>query len=209
MNTDRCIGTLELGEIEHWADSDPRRTHLRQCARCQAELASYREFVQPPDEPSQALPESAARALRAAFAAELRRTRDRSLRRPVVLRWPLLAASAVAAALLIGILGPWNEPESLGPLRAGEPGTARARLELGVVVRSADGGIALRWSPVEGADSYRIRLFDAELNEIGAAVLTSDTSLQLPAESIVARAWQVDAVRAGVSIAASELVAID
>jgi hypothetical protein len=202
MKPAACIPTLEFGEFPNWPVGDPRREHLRGCARCQAELASYREFVQPPDIPPGARVEDAARAMRSAFGAELRRSHRRRL------RWPYVAAAA-AAIVLIGLLGPWRAAEEdLGPLRAGEPAAASSLVGLDAAVTRADGGLEFRWQAVEGADHYRLHLFDVDLREIGRPTTTTLTQLQVPAPSVAPRAWQVEALRGGVRIASSELVAL-
>ena len=217
MKTDRCIDTLGFGDVERWADDDPRREHLRDCARCQAELASYQEFVQTPDRPAAAQTELAVQAMRAAFADELRRSHHHSLRRPPRLRWPLLAASAVAAVALIAFLGPWRETESLGPLRTGEPVTVEfpaTVVTLGAVVRLPDGRLEFSWQAYPDADHYRLQVFDATLREVGSAITNGVTKVQIPradlanaAQPGAPLAWQVEALRQGARIAISPLAA--
>jgi hypothetical protein len=105
-------------------------------------------------------------------------------------------------------LGPWRRSEDLGPLRDGQPRTSEELLALGPAVRLPGGGLELRWTAVEGADRYLLHLFDAELRQIGQPVSTSATQLQVPPQGAEPRAWQIEARRAGVRIAVSELLAL-
>ena len=71
------------------------------------------------------------------------------------------------------------------------------------------GALTLRWSPVAGADRYRVHLYTPELREIGAGITSTDTVLTLSpgTPAGVARGdtllWRVAALRGDATLAQS------
>jgi len=212
MNANSCIASGEWGDVESWPDGDPRRQHLSNCARCQAELMSYREFLQTGDRPAGARPQEAATVLRAALRREWSAQRHAApRRRGTPRRWQLWAVAAVAALVLVAVRVPWRNGESLGPLRSGRTGQLSDAIELSAV-QWVGAELELAWSGVVDADRYTVSIFDPQLRQLGRIDAGAQTNLRLrldqldrqpnPAEPL---AWQVEAHRQGARIASSPL----
>ncbi len=191
-----CIDIARLGEPFDERD----RAHLDTCARCQAELALFREIQR---EDGSAKEADAARWI----AEELRRRNNVVSFRPKT--WKVLYAAAVLV-LVIGA-GWWTqmrEPSVDVPLT---PGTYRsARLEL-VAPRGdlAQGPNELRWKPVPDASHYRVRIVEVDATQVWSGD-TTGTHVVLPRDVIAQFApgksllWQVEAFRGEESLAVSE-----
>ncbi|HET8774772.1 MAG TPA: hypothetical protein VFP80_13300 [Thermoanaerobaculia bacterium] len=192
-----CIDIARLGEPLDASD----RAHLDTCARCQTELALFREIGR---EESTAEEADAARWI----ADELRRRNNVVAFRPKA--WNAIYAVAAVLALVIGA-GWWTqlrEPSIDGPLTTGV--YRGARLEL-VAPRGdlAQAPNELRWNPVPEASRYRVRIVEVDGTQVWsgdtagtAAVLPPDAIAQfLPGKSLL---WQVEAFRGAESLAVSE-----
>jgi len=168
---DDVIAALADGSLA----SEQRRTvlpHVASCARCRGAVASI------------------ARAL--ADPAVARELAARSSRRG----WYRIAVPlAAAAVLLLLLVSPGADDQS--STHRGSPPPPPATTP---IPRSPVGAVAsvddLRWSPVAGADRYRVTVFDATGNVV-YAVDVSDTAVAFP-DSIVlvpdkAYLWKVDA----------------
>jgi hypothetical protein len=115
--------------------------HLASCARCRAALASLARALADPD---------VAREVNLLEAAPGH-------------RWHRFVLPAAAAAAIFLFLGPldlfWQRPVNLH--RA--PTLTNGSLPTTVTPQGAVADVAeLRWTPVEGADRYRVTVFDAE-----------------------------------------------
>lgn len=212
MNANACISSREWGDVESWSERDPRRQHLNTCSRCQAELLSYREFVQVGDRPTGARPEEAATAMRAALRSEWTAQRHAATRRRgSPRRWQLWTAAAVAALALLAVRIPWRSGESLGPLRSGKTGQLSGAIELSAV-QWVGAEVELAWSGVVGADRYTVSIFDAQLRQLGRLDAGAKPSLLLSLDQLERQpspgeplAWQVEAHRQGALVASSPL----
>jgi len=157
--------------------------HVASCARCRGAVASI------------------ARALADPAVA-------RELAPPSGRRWYRIALPlAAAAALLLLLLSPGADDQS-----STHRGSPPPRPATSPVPRSPVGAVAsvddLRWSPVAGADRYRVTVFDATGSVVYAAEV-SDSAVAFP-DSIVlvpdkAYLWKVDARTGFDRWAASEL----
>jgi hypothetical protein len=150
--------------------------HLATCGRCRRAVASVARALADPE---------VARGVREAEHAGRLRVRR--------FGWTALGAAAAAAALLIAWPPPADEP--LPPHRALPITAAPAPVGLWPV-GLVDEARGLRWTPVAGADRYRVTLFDAdgsvryeaELDHTEVAL--PDSVLPKPGETLW---WEVDA----------------
>jgi hypothetical protein len=192
-----CIDIARLGEALDATD----RAHLDTCARCQAELALFREIQR---EDGSAEEAEAARWI----AGELQRRNNVVAFRPKP--WNVLYAVAAVLVLVIGA-GWWmqmREPSIDMPLT---PGTYRsARLELAAPRGDlAQAPNELRWNPVPDASHYRVRIVEVDATQVWSGD-TTGTSVVLP-PAVIAQfvpgkslRWQVEAFRGEESLAVSE-----
>ena len=143
--------------------------HVASCSRCREAVASVARVLADP-----------------AVAQEL--VVSRSGR-----RWYRIAVPLAAAAVLLLLL---SSPGDDGPTHRGPPPppatTPAPRSPIGVVAAVHD----LRWSPVAGADRYRVTVFDAT-GGVVYATEASDTAIAFP-DSVTlipgaAYLWKVDA----------------
>lgn len=177
---DEVIAGLADGSLA----SEQRRSvlpHVAWCARCRGAVASI------------------ARALADPAVA-------RELAPPSSRRWYRIAVPlAAAAVLLLLLVSPADDRSSTHRGSPPPPATTPVpRSPVGAVASVDD----LRWSPVAGADRYRVTVFDATGSVVYAAE-ASDTAVAFP-DSIVlvpdkAYLWKVDARTAFDRWAASEL----
>lgn len=216
---DRCPSPELLPELAELPESDPRRRHLESCPACQARLADYRDFMAggapcPPQELRKALGALDA-GLRAAIAesAPPEARRDRAgLRR---LEHPALRVGLALAAILLLLVAlnalPRGAHKREIRLRVDDelPQTGHG-LRLLAPELPAGGGLLLRWSPVAGADGYRVRLLAADLSPLAEHDRGAATELRLlPAElrALLGDArvlvWQVEARAGGDPLAQS------
>jgi len=145
--------------------------HVASCPRCRGAVAAVARAIADP-----------------AVAREL--SASPSGRR----RYRIAVPLAAAAVLLLLLWSPGNDPTS-GHRGAPPPPPATTpipRFPVGAVAAVRD----LRWSPVAGADRYRVTLFDAT-GSVVYATETSNTDIALP-DSIAfvpgaAYLWKVDA----------------
>jgi hypothetical protein len=133
------LGALAEGSLD--AESRARiLPHLASCTECRSALASISRALADPD-----------------LAREIRATEV-----PAPRRWWRVALPVAAAALLLVLIRPAglfrNDPvgQHRSPVLAN--GTAPSGMSPAGVVASAP---RLVWRPVEGADHYRVTLFDA------------------------------------------------
>jgi hypothetical protein len=195
-----CFRVEELEAISALPSGDPGLGHLGECPRCRALLAAYREFVEPSVVPP---PENLADARARLSAALGRETREETPKRSFT--WSLKPmmqpawrpALAVVGMLTIVLLLTRHEPfrrESHGITVRGVGTESAAPLVLGPVATAPGGGIRLSWQRLEGADSYEVALFTAELEEIARVAAGAAAEVILDARAIP------DSLRAGTSI---------
>jgi hypothetical protein len=232
LSEGRCLDPEGLSGHESWFEDDPRVLHLRDCARCQALLASYRLFTAAPaDLPPERLAEARARLTQARrawpaahavgparpFAPE----REGAAPLDRLRRWfggpRYRAALAFAVMLVVAGTAYWTRYSFVG---GHEPRVLRAQDEtpsrfaiLTVTLlapQQVHGRLVLRWHAVPGADAYEVTLFDAGFSALSNRVTGRDTMLELaapsPAGADVAASplyWQVTARRTGDVVAQS------
>jgi hypothetical protein len=228
--TDPCFGPEQWDEILRLDPSDPRRSHLDTCPRCQARLLVYQEFLEDVSSPPGADPGDAAANLRTAFEQELRSAalyrvspgrerRDRTVppERAARFRWPRLRLpwTLAAGVLVIGVLIAGLEirsgreridvlrdlPERPSSVPSGGPDPISTREREG-------GAIELHWRRAPGADGYRVRLFGSDLADLVQLGPVVDTLYVLHRDEIPGQAgrtigWQVAALAGGRPFATS------
>ena len=145
--------------------------HLATCARCREAVASVARALADP-----------------AVARELSGA-------PGGRRWFRIAVPLAAAAVLLLVLSsPWAErsPGHRGPPAPPPATTPIPRSPVGTVAAVKD----LRWSPVAGADRYRVTVFDVTGGVVYASQ-SSDTVAALPDSILLVPGasylWKVDA----------------
>jgi hypothetical protein len=193
-------------------------------------LIAYRDFQQDTaDVPAGADPDDAARRLSAVLEREITGdTVARVSNRGVSESWfsrffrALSARPAYSLALLLVVvvaagvvfLRPGLERGGETLLRGG-PGSGK-EFVLQPAEVGLDGQWTLRWTPVKEADSYEIRIYSAELEQIGGIgpltgtihlISPDDLGLELPAGTTVF--WRVFALRRGDIVAASPVETIE
>ena len=173
MNGDRSGHLTEdqlVAFLGHELEAEEQRTvelHLARCMECRDELVAVTEILQP----------------------------DRkSLRIP----WRILApVAAAAAAVILVVAGPWT---LVGPDDSSQHRDAPAQVSAVPTPVSPLGVVSevehLIWLGVDGADRYRLTLYDSE-GEVVWKATTADTLVQLP-DSVVLNAgsrylWQLEA----------------
>jgi hypothetical protein len=210
-----CIPVEQLGRVAALPAGDPEREHFDSCARCRSLLVMLAEFESPTLARSGARFSDADAHLREAIAelvhegepdpvpnAEARasrsRTRDSWLSR-LLPAWPrpayaLAALAVVALAGTLLVRTTVREPR----MRDASPGAAPAFAAN--PVRQVADGAALSWTPVAGADRYRVVFLDATLAEVASLDAGAATTLVLRADALPAAlahgasvAWQVEA----------------
>lgn len=107
--------------------------------------------------------------------------------------WVAVAAAAAAAVLLLAL--PVDLENDPSPHRS-SPITAAAAPEALWPVGVVDEARSLRWTPVSGADLYRVSLFDAD-GSVRFEAEQEGTRIVLPDSVVIARGetywWKVDA----------------
>ncbi|MEZ5332251.1 MAG: zf-HC2 domain-containing protein [Thermoanaerobaculia bacterium] len=147
------MGELSPGEAER------ARSHIAACEECRRIHAALVEVAR------------GARAFDAAVPA----SRSAAPRRPLL--WVGLAAAVLAAVLVLPWLRPDRRTESDGALRAATMSPGPSLIEpLGIVSEIR----RLVWTPVPGAESYRVELLDAEAEPLWTSEPTTATAVPWP-----------------------------
>jgi hypothetical protein len=175
-------------------DDDPRRLHLRECARCQALQRMYETFMTPAAHLPEPERRDAVERLQAAIASRPPvATRGRELRRSSPLewflaRWSWMVPAAAAAVLCVVLVGRELRPgRDTVTLRSGPAGRTAADLHIDKLEIAADGGLNLSWPQIPGADAYEVRFFSADLKEVGRLGPFQGGELQVkPSDSVLA-----------------------
>jgi hypothetical protein len=193
-----CIDLARLGEELDAAE----RAHLDTCARCQSELAMFREIARE---------ETSADEAREVewIASELRRRNNVVAFRPKA--WRVLYAAAAVIVMVIGI-GYWmqlREPAIDAPLDG--PAVYRsARLDVIAPIGDlAQAPNELRWTAVPDASRYRVQIAEVDGTLLWSAG-TTQSNVALPPAVIAQFApgksllWEVKAFRGEEMLASSE-----
>jgi hypothetical protein len=197
--TSECISIERLGQ----ALTDRERNHLAGCARCQSELALWKEF-----EANEMRAEDEADVQ--AIVDELRRPNNAARANNVVPFRPriLAVAAMLVIAVAVAFLVENREPSVNMPI-GGESAYRSAAVE----VVAPKGDVAtppseLRWNTVAGAKEYDVAVFEVDRTNLWHAT-AADTHVALPS-SVVAQCvpgktllWQVTARRDATVIAQS------
>jgi hypothetical protein len=215
--TPQCIDVARFGDpgttgsqpVESDSDdglrarlSSAERAHLDACARCQAELALFREIDRQETSPEEQREVEW-------IVSELRQ-RNNVVAFPTN-RWRALYAVAAALVMVIGI-GWWmqlREPSIDASID--DPGIYRsARLDLIAPIGDlAQGPNELRWAAVPDASRYRVQILEVDATPVWSTD-TTDTRVALPPEVIAQFApgksllWEVRAFRGKEMLATSE-----
>ncbi len=227
--SERHLSLIEIASAASWAPDDPRRLHLEACARCRIVHRRHQQFVTPPTHVPEAELRDAEARLRAFVAGAVEDAGAGAPARPLpsplplprperrASAWRVPVAFAAAAAVLV-VAGALLWPElairderASGRLRGGTRGPATVAPVRRAPRTLADGGVALGWSRVPGADGYTVRLFTPELRALESREAARETVLVLAAGSIAGAGpgdtllWRVEARRGAQRIAQSDL----
>jgi hypothetical protein len=207
-------GVLELPR------DDSRRVHVESCSRCSAFLASYQSFVKEeaaegadPDDAHNRLtafvaseigppPETAAGAKGPTRKGFLSRVTEGLGMRPA---W----AAAALVVVVAGVLwwAPWTPDETV--LRGSKPADVLQPLVLSEPQNVSAGAVRLEWTPMSGADSYQVVLYDKDFNQVARLEPTKSTTLDIDRSMLSADTpsrlnWRVIALQRGDEIGASD-----
>jgi hypothetical protein len=195
-----CIDVTRFGDALDAA----ALTHLESCARCQAELALYREVTR---DDSSAEEDDAARWI----AGELRGRLETPANVTPFRRRSLRPLYAVAAAILMvvgaGYFLQLREPSIDGPI----PGPTYRSARITVITPAGDLATApneLRWTAVSNAARYHVAIAEVDATPIWAAD-TTQPYVALPPQVIAQFApgktllWRVEAYRGSEKLAES------
>lgn len=191
-----CIGVARLDDLDAAA-----YIHIDSCARCQSELALFREIVREESSPEEV------RAVEW-IAGELQRRNNVVSFRPKAGRVLYAAAAALLMAIGAGTWMQMREPSIDAPV--GGPAVYRsARLDVIAPVGDlAQPPNELRWNVVPQASQYRVRLMEVD----GTVVWNSETvkpAVALPPTVVAQFApgksllWEVKAFRGNEMLASS------
>ncbi|HPF69831.1 MAG TPA: hypothetical protein PLQ13_04095 [Candidatus Krumholzibacteria bacterium] len=185
----RCRPIEDIAALAARPADDPQRIEAAACPRCDALMAAAAAFLAgDPDLPAGELDAANARLgafVAGGFGAE-RTTgggaggrssaaRGPDRQRPRRRTWGLAFATAMAAVLVVALM-PHGDPRPSGRLRGGEP---HAPTVVGLTVTAGAGFIDLAWDAFEGADGYRVALFDAAFAPAAGARATDETHLRV------------------------------
>jgi hypothetical protein len=221
MESERCFGIEELEVVAKLPAHDARRRHLDECPRCRARLLTFLEFTEAPADIPSGLLRDAEATLDAALKRELAiggagRSEDAAapfrrwlaaLTAPRPTRRAAWAAAVAVAAIAVVVAIRMRGPAPSEPflLRGSEervaPGVLTTSLLQAVAV---EGGVELSWPPVAGADSYEVRIYRSDLEELARLRPTPEarallTRADLPASATprTTALWKVVALRGG------------
>lgn len=168
-----CLLIEELERLPELPEEDPRRRHVESCPRCSARLASLRLFEDPSQPAEGARVEEAGRHLDA-YLQRLSAPRRRGLPRPVA--W--LGVAAVAAGILLVVLGDREEAPRVSSQVRGDPAAPRA-LSAGEARWSEEGSLLLRWDAPDPGTPLEVVFVDLALVERARFPVTQQGRLEL------------------------------
>ena len=223
--SDRCPEMEELIAAATRPDAATSH-HVRECPRCRNRLRLWDEFRAAPVEGGAPAPAARLRLQELidhlATAPAGAAAREESRPAPAMgiverfrqhwgagsLRPALVAASLVIVAGAAFMTWQMTHP---GPDMLRGAGSSEVFVEL-EAPRSVPAGVELSWAPVEGADSYQVRLLTAELTEIRTLAVPHGTGLVVSADSLPTAsaagevlAYRVVALRGGAVVASSRV----
>jgi hypothetical protein len=218
-----CIDIERIPEALELPAENAMRRHVETCPRCSAILASHQAFMKV-ESVAGADPDNAGLRLNAFLASEIGTPREKagfafdpkapSLKRflsrltaSFFMRpaWITALFAIIAAGLLLW--RPWESEPTV--LRSSRSTDVLRPLTLSAPQALSGGRFRLEWTPMAGADSYSVRLYDMELNAItqleptSVTVLVIDRSM-LPADTPNVLIWRVVALQRGDEIGLSD-----
>jgi hypothetical protein len=206
---DPCLPIEELLALSERPAQDPRWGHVQACPRCRNLLAAYRAFVAAEGGESPGEREAVPRLqafLERQIGGEAPAVETGSrpfLQRVFGFRALIPAAGAAAILVAIVLLVRDELPAPFGtPTLREEPGSPAAASVVGFAPRIlAGGGIELRWKRIPAAETYRVRILDVGMREVGTLPAGSDTLVVVPPSLVAGLTgpafWQVEALVQG------------
>jgi len=192
-----CHPIEELAEIAELKADDPGRRHFDACPRCQARLETYEEFMRAegecdPDQLDKAVDRLGAQLDHEIFGADssTQEKHDPAEQNRSIIPFQspyFRSALALAACLLLffALDGIWDrtgqdspEPDNI-LLRSEGSGPLAGTVTLDEPHYLADGGIELKWQPHTDADTYLVKILNAQLDEVARLPAGTDTSLRI------------------------------
>lgn len=218
--TDPCPLLDDLLALAERPAQDARWNHVRACPRCRSRLAAYRAFSTTEEGEAPGGEDEAVPRLRAFLESRILGkpastdfgARPSSGAGPGIggllksafnPRFLIPAGGAAAIVVAIFLIVRSELPGPSGPpiMREEPAGYATEAVITSPPRISSDGGIELRWRRTASAETYRIRLLDAGMQELRRIEVRSDTLLVLTASHLAGLKepvfWQVEALREG------------
>jgi hypothetical protein len=221
--TNECVNIDRIAEVLDLSPDDPVRRHVERCPRCSSLLASYRAFIQAEAPAGADLARAEARLMdflherigdvEPAPPSAEKTPGDEGffarLKGAFVLRPAWVAAALVVVAAAVLWWRPW----------VGEPPALRStadssQLEMQPPESLSGGAVRLSWQAAEGADQYRIVVYDQNLEvlarlDAGSATTYDLSRAVLPAGTPHAVICRIAALQDGDEIAGSAPIRIE
>lgn len=191
---DRLVTAIE-GKCGSEEQASAER-HLAACPHCEAELALFREFESPEIRPEE-------RADVEAIVTHLRRNSPVPITAPwwkSLWNFKILAPASIAVAglLAIAVFVPRPHEPQLGSFTSDDTLRSQRLEALSPIGNVKAVPEVLRWSPVKGARSYRVRLFEvdntllweAEVQTVSVRIPDPISKQAIPLKKLY---WQVTA----------------
>jgi hypothetical protein len=218
-----CIDAEHIPKVLELPVGDSKRRHVETCPRCSAFLASYKAFMKE-EIVAGADPNDAHARITAFLESEIgapRETMEKaarakdpdrngifsSLTRVFYLRPAWVAALLVIVAAGVLWWRPWTSDRIV--LRGPTPDGVVQPPTLSSPQLLSGGGIRLEWTPMAGADSYQVLLYDIDFDAIARLEPTTETTFvinraMLPGDTPSTLIWRVVAIQRGDEIGASD-----
>jgi len=218
---DDCMDIERIPDVLDLPEDDSRRRHVEGCPRCSVILASYRAFMRE-EAVAGTDPENADARLTAFLASKIgapgqaaATAKNESVSKrllscftqAVSLRPVWVSALLVIVAAGLWWWQPWTQDRTV--LRGSTPAALPQPLGLKAPEKLSGGATRLEWTPMTGADSYQVCIYDRDLKMVSRLRPAHETTLvvdrsMLPADAPSTLIWRVVALERGDEIGWSD-----
>lgn len=218
-----CIQWSDLDEMGSLPPDDPRLDHAKHCPACRSLLASYGKFMAPDESSSEKIVMDARHRLSAFIEKEIGggrgsaseaprgRTPQKGRLRSRFIARTIVPALAGAALVLLALQLAKFRSRTANPPISGVLRESSESAGFKTAVRALERGcIEVAWNSYPEADSYRVTVYGADLEELTQLDTGGETSFVLDTDNLPHLAdegtllWRVQAMRMGDSIAGSD-----